>query len=190
MFELFVGDWNLIELLEKIADAPTFEHHRAPRDFSGMGGKDGDDEDAPQPFKRRFGGNAGGLHRAQGATKSSALRVSISGDLARKPAPFAVVGFGEVDEFEVEAEGAAQLVALLDGDAADVEDRLLHEGFGFVDVAVSLRLATPDGALPQLLDFGVQIVASLFAQDLAEQGTERTNIAPQRSFLQFTGASL
>ena len=56
--------------------------------------------------------------------------------------------------------------------------------------AVGLRFATPDGALPQLLDFRVQVVAGLFAQDLAEQGAERTNIAPQRGFLQFTGASL
>ena len=96
----------------------------------------------------------------------------ISGDPARKPATFAVVGFGEVDEFEIEAEGAAQLIGLLDGDAADVEDRPLHRGFGFVDVTIGLRLATPDRALPQLFDLGVEVLASLFAQHIAKQGSQ------------------
>jgi hypothetical protein len=81
-----------------------------------------------------------------------------------------MVSLGKVDQLEIEAEGAAQLISLLDGEAGDLEDRLLDQVFRIVDRAVGLRLPPPNRALPQLLDLGVEVVARLFAEDIAEQG--------------------
>jgi hypothetical protein len=102
-------------------------------------------------------------------------------------AALAMVGFRQVNELEIEGEGAGEQDGAFDGKRMhQVEGDSGVTGSLFM-VAMSFRVAAADGALAQRLHMGEEIVAGLLAQDLAEQGAERTHIAAQRGFFQVTG---
>ncbi len=69
---------------------------------------------------------------AEGSAQAAALGGGGFGELGGEAAALAVVGLGEVDEFEVEAEGAGELVGGGDVEGVDVLEGLL-EVMGGVD---------------------------------------------------------
>src|SRR6185437_5129025 len=116
-------------------------------------------------------------------------------------AALAVVGLGEVDELEVEGEGARELVGGILREYVDAGDGVLHGvlrglwrgrcgarlcgarrgGGGFFGFAVG------DGGEAQLF-YGLEDrIAGLLAEDFAEQRAERAHVAAQGSFLEFAG---
>ena len=131
--------------------------------------------------KHFFGGDAGLAHAAQGAAQRTALRCGLCVDLQRQAAALAVVGFGQVDELEVEGKGARQQVGGGNIEAAYALQRLLHGRHAAV-------VAAADGGAAQFLDSLEKIIARLLAQHLAQQHAERTHIAPQRHLLARGGA--
>jgi hypothetical protein len=109
-------------------------------------------------------------------------------------AAFAMVGFGQVDELEVKAEGPRKLISGRKIQRADATKCLLQMPScgGVVCRATlrSLRLATGDCSASQCLDGFVEGIAGLLAQDLAEKHAERSDIAAKRSLLQFARGGL
>src|SRR6266568_6950782 len=99
-----------------------------------------------------------------------------------------MIGFGQVDELEVESEGACEQYGALYGERVDQLESFGSVASGFSIVAASLSVAPPDRALAQSLDMRKEVFASLLAQHFAEQSAERTNVAAQGRFLQITGA--
>jgi hypothetical protein len=102
---------------EEVGDAAALEHDGAARDLGGVGGEDWGDGDVIEQRAGLFGGDAGEAELAQRAAQRPALDGRVLGrelrvgfELAGEAAALAVVGLGEVDEFEVEAEGAGELV--------------------------------------------------------------------------------
>ena len=137
-------------------------------------------------------------HAAEGAAQVAALDAlggALSVELVGETAALAVVGLGEVDELEVEAEGAGELVGggKVEGcgrgraPAGDARWRRLRRrlrccgGFG---------LATGDGGAAKGFDGVVEWVAGLLAKNLAEQHAERADVAAQGSFLELAGGGL
>ncbi len=186
--KFFVRHGNTVEMLKQLADAPALDHDGAAGNLGGMGGEDGNDHDPPEPVVRLFGRDADALHLAQGSPERTALRSGIPGGLDGETAPFAVIGLGQIDEFEVEGEGAGEVIRLIDAKAVYVKDCLLHEQFGFGDVAGGLRFAAANGGLAELFDMSVEALAFLLPQHIAEQHAEGANIAAQGSFLQIADA--
>ena len=116
--------------------------------------------------------------------KLAALRLGFSGELRATAAALAVVGFGQIDQFEVEGEGAAQLVGLCrpawrmrrGPPAGAGSSASLHRSFG-------QRFAAPDGGLAQLFDLLVELVAGLLAQHAPSSiPSERTSRRSGASF--------
>ena len=103
-----------------------------------------------------------------------------------------MVGLGEVDELEVEAEGAGELVG--GGEVVGVvwtRPRACCEmACGRGCVAGGVGLAAGDGGAAELFDGGVEGVAGLFAEDLAEQHAEGADVAAERSFFELAGGGL
>ena len=83
-------------------------------------------------------------------------------------AALAVVGFGQVDELEVERKGACELVGT---------ERV--GGFGGDRGELGFLLAARDGGEAQGFDSLVNTRLGLLAQHLAEQHAERTHVAAQ-----------
>ena len=109
-------------------------------------------------------------------------------------AALAVVGLGEVDELEVEAEGAGELIGggkIQRADATECLLRILSRG-GVVSRATlrGLCLATGDCSAPQGLDGFVEGIAGLLAEDLAEKHAERSDVAAKRSLFEFARGGL
>ena len=109
-FELLLGDGDAVELLEDVGDAATFEHDTAAGDFGGVRGEDRCDADATEEFVSFGRGGPGFAEPAECAAKVAALGRSVGIELAGEAAALAVVGFGEIDELEVETEGAGEAV--------------------------------------------------------------------------------
>ena len=101
-----------------------------------------------------------------------------------------MVSLGQVDELEVEGEGAAQLVCLVYRHGVCTQDRLLQQDFGLCQRALRHGFASADRREPQLLHFFKEHVASLLAQDLAQQHAERANVSAQWRFFQISRARL
>ena len=123
-------------------------------------------------------------------------------EFAGEAAALAVVGFGEVDEFEVESEGAGELVGGGFAEGLDAAQGVLERvggrgGTGFGGVGANrcagssgVDLAVGDGGLAEFFDGLVDRHAGLFAEDFAEQHAERADVAAQRSFLKLAGGRL
>ena len=143
-------------------------------------------------------GDAGLAKTAESSAKVAALDGAGRGcgliELQREAAAFAVVGLGEVDELEVEAEGAGELVGGGEVEGVDTGERLLQMrgGVGLVRRAAlrCFSLAAGDGGAAKCLDGFVERVAGLFAENLAEEHTERSDIAAQGGFFELTGRGL
>src|SRR5258708_25306450 len=78
------------------------------------------------------GGDAGLAKAAESSTEISALGGGVLLELVGEPAALAVVGLGEVDELEVEAEGAGELIGggEVVGVRMDAGEGLLEVGAG------------------------------------------------------------
>ena len=86
-------------------------------------------------------------------------------------ATLAMVGFGQVDEFEVEGKGAGELIGA---------KRVLCDG-GEMELGWRcVAFAAGDGGLAESFDILVDAGCSLLAEHLAEQHAERTDIATER----------
>ena len=100
-------------------------------------------------------------------------------------AALAVVGLGEVDELEVEGEGAGELVCGggIFGGGAGEGAGLFETGAGGFEVAGELGLAAGDAGAAEGFDLFEELVAGLLAENLAEQSAEGANVAAQRRLL-------
>jgi hypothetical protein len=167
-FEVRLGDWDAVELLEEIGDAPALEHDGAAGDFCWVRGEDGRDTDATEEIIRFGGGEAGFAEAAEGSAEVAALRRNIFVELGGETAALAVVGLGEVDELEIEAESSGELVGggEVVGVAVDAGESLIEVGAGGGGVGFGVGLASGDGGAAEVFDGGVEGVAGLLAEDL------------------------
>ncbi len=187
--EVLLGDGNAIECGEKFADAAALEHDGTARHFGGVGGKDGHDEHALEPVHGLFGGDADAAHLAQSAGERAALAAGLAAQLESQAAALAVVGFGQIDELEVEGESAREQDGAIDGQRVDQFERGGGVAGRFFLVAAGFGIAAADGALAQRFDVREQVFAGLLAQHFAQQHAERAHIAAQGSFFQVAGLS-
>ena len=184
-------------LFEEVRDAAAFEHHAAARDLSGVRGEDGDDADAGRGARvreasacsrlRGGGGECPAYCRAEPFLFNFAHYVGIAlpvDEHAGAAAALAVVGFGEIDELEVEGEGAGELVCsrrIFSGGAC--EARASQASAGGFEITGKFCLAARDAGAAKGFDFFEELVSSLFAENLSEQSAEGANIAAQRRLL-------
>ena len=103
-----------------------------------------------------------------------------------------MVGLGKVDEFEVKAEGAGKAIRGGEVKGPYAGDGLLKmcSGGGGIRLDSGVGLATGDGGAAKGLDGFIQIIAGLFPQNVAQQRTQRANIAAERGFFQVRRAGL
>ena len=185
--EVLLGDGNAVERGQEFADAAALEHHGAARNLSGMRGKNRHDEhalsqsmasSAPMPTRRISHSVPASEPRCR-----PAWPLKLQGDAAA----LAVVGFGQVDELEVEGEGAGEQDGALDGQRVDQLERGGGVAGGFFVVAAGFGVAAADGALAQRFDVREEVVAGLLAQHFAQQHAQRAHVAAQGRFFQIAG---
>ena len=121
---------DAVELFEQIGDAAALEHDAAASDLGGVRGKDRRDADAAKKRVGFVGADARLAQAAKGAAQIAALDRaggrSAFAELVRETAALAMIGLGEVDELEVEAEGPRELVGGGKIEGADAGERLLE----------------------------------------------------------------
>ena len=201
--ECSCGDGDAVDLLEKVRDAAALEHDAAASNLGGVGGEDGRDAD---PGEKRAGlrcVDAGELELAEGSAKTAALGNGGGIEGGGEPTALAVVGLREIDELEVEAEGACELVG--GGQVVRVgvnafESLVEVVASGWIGLAadgcVSLAagwivgLAAGNRRAAQGLDGIVERRARLLAEDFAEQHAERPDVSAEGSFLGPGGTGL
>jgi hypothetical protein len=130
-------------------------------------------------------GDAGLAKTAESSAKVAALDGAGRGcgliELQREPSALAMVGLGEVDELEIEAEGAGELIGGGELESVNARECLLQVsgGVGLVcrSVLRCFGLAACDGGSAKCLNGFVERVACLFAKNLAEEHTERSDVA-------------
>jgi hypothetical protein len=152
-----------------------------------MGGENGNDEDALEPIESFFRADANAAHFAESAGERATLTFRLAAETECDATAFAVVGFSEVDELEVESEGAGKQDGALDRERVKQVECDGGMAGGFFRVAMRLGITTADGALTQGFDVSEQVVAGLLAEDLAKEDAEGTDIATQRGFFQVAG---
>ena len=192
--ELGGADGDAVELLEEVGDAAALEHDGAARDLGGMRGEDGGDTDAIEEAEDGGAVEPGLAKGGEGSAQAAALGRRVGAEVGGEASALAVVGLGEVDEFEVEGEGAGEAVGAVGvgGELVDAEEGLLQVGAGRGQVsgAGGLGLAARDGGAAEALDGLEEGVACLLAQHGAEQDAERTDVAAQGGGLQVRCARL
>ena len=105
-------------------------------------------------------------------------------------AAFAVVGFSQIDEFEIKGEGTGEQDSALDRESMDEVEGGGGLARGFGVEAAGFRVAAVDGALTEGFNLREEFFAGLFAEYVAEEGAERTNVAAEGSFFELTGLGL
>ena len=196
--ELWFGDGDAVELFEQVGDAAALEHNAAAGDLRRVRGEDGRDADETKKRAGMVGADAGLAHASEGPAQVATLYCACRGNALAKlmgeTTAFAVIGLGQVDELEVEAEGPGELVGGGKVEGADASERLLEMRGGGGRVGHSalwgFGLATGDGGAAQRFDGAVEGVAGLLAEDLAEEHSKRADIAAQGRFLEFAGGGL
>ena len=192
--ELGVGDGDAVELLEEVRDAAAFEHDAASSDFSGMGREDRRDADLTEEIRCSLGGDTGLAEDAECSAKTAALNFFMGWiglvEGAGEAAALAVVGFGQVDELKVEAEGASEAVGAGEIERTDASDGLLEMRQGGVAVRSCVCLATGDGGAAKSFYGVVEGFTSLLAEDEAEEVAERADIAAEGGFFEVGGIGL
>jgi hypothetical protein len=153
-------------------------------------GEDRGDADVAEEVVGLGGGDAGCAEAAEGAAKIAALRGGVLVELGGEAAALAVVGFGEVDELEVEAEGSGELVGGGEIDGVDVGEGLLEVSGGGRGVVGCVGFAAGDGGAAESFDGFVEGVAGLLAEDAAEERAEGADVAAERSFFELAGGGL
>ena len=130
------------------------------------------------------------LEGAEGSAETAALGDGGFGELGGEAAALAVVGLGEVDEFEVEAEGAGELVGGGDVEGCGRAGGIAGgDGRRCASVGV-VGFAAGDGGAAEGFDGGVEGLAGLLAEDVAEQGAEGADVAAEGSFFELAGGGL
>jgi hypothetical protein len=175
-------------------------------------GEDGGDADAGEEREGVGAGEPCLAEAAQGAAEAAALRWGGGVEQGGAAAALAVVGLGEIDELEVEGEGAGEEVG-----GVGVGGDVVREGLGFGEMLLRCHprlrsetchpteqrtpvgdpawgtrscfgFAAGDGGAAEVF-YGVEEGgAGLLAEDLAEQRAERADVAAERRFLEFAGA--
>jgi hypothetical protein len=179
-------------LFEDVGDAAALEHDGTAGDLGGVRGEDGRDADFFEESVGFGGGDACFAEAAEGSAKIAALGWRVLVELGGETAALAVVGLGEVDELEVEAEGSGELVggSQIVGVAVDSGEGLIEVAAGGGCVGSGVGFASGDGGAAEVFDGGVEGVAGLLAEDLAEEHAERAHVAAERSFFELAGGSL
>jgi hypothetical protein len=149
------------------------------------------DADAIEQGVELIGGDAGLAKAAEGSAKVSALRrCSALIELEGEAAAFAVIGLGEVDELEVEAEGAGELVGGGKVEGVDAGESLLEvSGGGSVGGSGvgGFGLAAGDGDSAKGFDGVEDGRAGLLAENLAEEHAEGADVAAEWGFFEVAG---
>ncbi len=198
-FELRVGNGNTVELFQQVGDAAAFKHDDAAGDLGWMGSEDRGDADAFQQGAGLISRDTSETKLPQCSTQRPALRFGVGVKLAGKAAALTVVGFGQVNEFEVEGKGTGKLVRGGFGESPDAAQSMLQRvccgRYAWLRAGSACRSGrinfTPlNRGLAQLLDGLEDWRAGLLAENFAEQHAERTDVAAQRSFLELAGGRL
>ncbi len=117
-------------MLQQIGDTAALEHDAAAGDFRGVRREDRIDADAAKESRCLFGSDSRLTHAAKRAAQVTALDTAggrgVFAQLMGEPAAFTVVGLGEVDELEVEAERTCQLIRSGEIKGADAGERLIE----------------------------------------------------------------
>ena len=108
--EAGLGDGDAVDLHEQVGDSAALEHDRAASDLSGVRGEYWGDADALEQGASLVRGDPSELHLPKRAAQRPSLGFGRGVKLAGKTAALAVVGLGQVDELEVEGEGAGEMV--------------------------------------------------------------------------------
>ncbi len=114
-----VGKRQLVETLEIPRDAATLQTDRMPRDFRWVRGKNGSSFDLTQGGDHGVGRHSGGLHADQSPAERAVHRSLARQHAGGAATALAVVGFGEVGEFEINGESLGDAVSVFDRQAAD-----------------------------------------------------------------------
>ena len=181
---------NAVQRLKKLADAAALEHHGAPCRLSGVRGEHGHDEHAAKPVEGLFRANAYAAHLAEGAFERAALAAGLAAQAQRDAAALAMIRFREIDELEVEGEGAREQNGAPHGHRVHQLHRRGGMACGLFGMAVRFRVAAPDGALPQRLDLRIELLANLLAQHRAQQRAQRAHVAAQGRLFQVAALRL
>ena len=137
------------------------------------------------------GGGSDLAKAAQGSAQAAALGWGRLVQCSREATAFAVIGLGQVDELEVEAEGARQPVRGGEIELTDAGDGLLEVGCGILcRGAVLIGFATGDGGAAKVFDGFVEWFAGLFAENISQQRAERADVAAQWSLFEVGGDGL
>src|SRR6185436_15306635 len=102
-------------------------------------------------------------------------------DFCRTPAALAVIGFGEVRQFEVNRESFCDPVSLLDAQVFDDGASLFHLAIVELGVAGGVY-ACLDQQAAKLLNFLKNSRPCLFAQNPPKEGSEGAHVAAQGMF--------
>ena len=139
------------------------------------------------------GGDAGFTETAQGSAEAAALdagRFAWSIERGGEAAALAVVGLGEVDEFEVEAEGTGKPVCRGKVEGGDAGDGLLELRCRGVCSAAVGGLATGDGGAAKVFNGLVERLSGLLAEDVAKESPEGADVAAEGGFLEVGSVGL
>jgi hypothetical protein len=122
-------------------------------------------------------------------------------DAGRATAAFAVIGFGEVGELEIDREGFGNAVGIFDAELLDDLASLLHppglgctarSGFGFDGrgrFGSGHLFAMLDEQAAQSLDDIEERLTGLLHEHRSEQGAQGADVSPQWRLLRWIGGA-
>ena len=122
------------------------------------------------------------------AGQRAALAPGLAAQLQRDAAALAVIGFGQIDQLEVEGKGAREQNGALHGQRMHQFERLGGVAGGLFVLAAGFGIAAANGALAQRFNVREEVFAGLLAQHFAQQHAQRAHVAAQRSFFQVAGS--
>ena len=186
--QFLLRDGHAVEGGEKLADAPALEHDGAARRLGGMRGEDGDDEDALSQSMASAAVMPTRRISQRVPASEPRWRPGLAAELEGDAAALAVIGFGKVDELEVEREGAREQDGAFDGKRVDEFERCGGVTSGLFVFAAGFSIATANGSLAQGFDVREEVFAGLLAQHFAEERAEGAHVAAQGRFFQVAGA--
>src|SRR6185369_3723934 len=93
----------------------------------------------------------------------------------------AVIGFGKVDELEVERKSARKQNSSIHRQRVNELECRGGLPRRLLLVAAGLRIAATNGALPQRFNMREEVFARLLPQHFAQQNAKRADVAAQRS---------
>ncbi len=181
------GERERVQPLQRPGDAAALEQPGAPRHLGGVRREHGDDADLGQLRQRLVRVQPLVAQPLQGAAEGAGLRRAVGRERGGAAAALAVGGLGEVRQLEVDRERLGEAVRLRHRQAVHQRLRLRHR------IVFGRRVWRVRGGLPfpvrgrqgaELLDGGVERVALLLADHLAEQLSEVAHVSAQGRFLQ------